>query len=100
MRRPTRSRSVAGFWSARLGSNMAENPHTYSEQNPTPKGHTFTAESPFVPPSLRPGGRLHGPERLQSWLDEQNARWKIVETCRQCKPSRPLVAEEVLPHRL
>lgn len=89
---------------------MANNPHTPPE---SPKGHDFADDCGgngwcrFMPAAIRPAGadgrragHRHSLEAVAAWVEEQQARWKIVETCTRCKPERPLVAEEVQAHAL
>ena len=57
------------------------------------KGRDFN-DLELQPRSIREGD----PNERKAWIYEQNERWKIVDECDQC--GRPLVAEEVVSHRM
>lgn len=53
-------------------------------------------DDPRIPHSIR----SRSSEDIQAWVDKENERLAVVDTCTQCSPSHPLMASEVAPHKL
>lgn len=49
-----------------------------------------------IPRSIRENSRW-SQERKQAWVDAENEKWRVVETCENC--GKELIALEVEPHK-
>ena len=71
--------------------------------NGTLVGHRFDHRQPDSMPGAlyhRDGNARFSSEVMATKAAELTEHYAIVETCSQCSPSRPLIASEVLAHRL